>query len=113
MGLPGLAVHEARCLFREIVRLHQTKLPEKMRGLGDAFLKREFRQHLFGGTCTPRQFEMFMAHWRKYGATIRRQENVIGKKMMKTEREKLSEEQRRQYDKLRRAVAREAAEKET
>lgn len=52
-------------LFRQILRLHRTKLPPPMRAMGDTYVRDEFSRHLRGNT-SQEQWRVFMQEWQRY-----------------------------------------------
>ena len=56
-------------LYRHLLRLHRVKLPPTMRQLGDAYVKKEFRDHR---TAKPEFVRGFLAAWEKYAADLER-----------------------------------------
>lgn len=52
-------------LYRQVLRLHRTKLAGPVRSLGDSFAREEFQQHLRGKT-TPAQWQRFGESWSEY-----------------------------------------------
>jgi hypothetical protein len=79
------------------MKLHQTKLPLPMKSIGDSYVRKEFRIHMYSGTCSKAQFEQFLSAWKSYASTIRAQPEVVGKP--------LSEKQRDQLDELEKATS--------
>lgn len=56
--------------YRQLRRLHRSKLPPPMRDVGDRYLKAEFAAHLRGST-TREQWDAFIIEWQKYADTLR------------------------------------------
>ncbi|KIZ01587.1 hypothetical protein MNEG_6373 [Monoraphidium neglectum] len=52
-------------LYRQVLRVHRTKLPGPLRSLGDSYVKGEVRRHLKGKT-TPQQWREFQGQWAAY-----------------------------------------------
>jgi hypothetical protein len=64
MSSSGASRSAALKLYRSILRAHANHLPPNMRGLGDAYVKSEFRLHK-AATNTD-QLAQFYAEWQKY-----------------------------------------------
>jgi len=62
-------------LYRSILRLHRTKLPPKMRGLGDTYVKAEFRLHR---SAKPQFLGSFFKAWDGYAESLRQRTSVTG-----------------------------------
>ncbi|CAK0896427.1 unnamed protein product [Prorocentrum cordatum] len=77
MGLPAIVNAEGKGLFRSIMRMHRTKLPQTMRSLGDAYVRKEFRLH-YKPEVEGKHRTMFVGEWKKYVAMISSQEDVVG-----------------------------------
>lgn len=58
-----MASTRALSLYRSLLRAHKTHLPSEMRGLGDAYVKSEFRLHK---SAEPEQVQRFFTEWEKY-----------------------------------------------
>ena len=54
----------ALSLYKSILRAHSSHLPPRMRQLGDAYVKSEFRLHK--SVTKPEQLEAFFTEWRSY-----------------------------------------------
>jgi len=91
-------------LFRDIMTLHRTKLPPAMRSLGDSYVRKEFKTHMYSGTCSKAQFEQFLTAWNSYAATIRAQEVVTGKSLTPEQKRLLNEKQQDQLNELEKAT---------
>lgn len=98
------ATRRALTLFREIMTLHRTKLPPVMRSLGDSYVRKEFKTHMYSGTCSKAQFEQFLTAWSSYAATIRAQETVTGKSLTPEQKRLLNEKQKDQLEELEKAT---------
>eukprot|EP00568_Trieres_chinensis_P015537 CAMPEP_0183321458 /NCGR_PEP_ID=MMETSP0160_2-20130417/68927_1 /TAXON_ID=2839 ORGANISM="Odontella Sinensis, Strain Grunow 1884" /NCGR_SAMPLE_ID=MMETSP0160_2 /ASSEMBLY_ACC=CAM_ASM_000250 /LENGTH=132 /DNA_ID=CAMNT_0025488401 /DNA_START=54 /DNA_END=452 /DNA_ORIENTATION=+ len=59
----------ALSLYRSILRAHADYLPREMRGLGDAYVKSEFRLHR--SVKDSRQLQQFYGGWTEYLEGIR------------------------------------------
>ena len=62
-------------LYRGILRLHKEKLPVQMRGLGDAYVKSEFRLHK---TAKPSFLPNFFKAWNEYAEGLQQQSSQTG-----------------------------------
>jgi hypothetical protein len=87
-------------IFKEIMVLHRTKLPPAMRVLGDTYVRKEFRIHMYGGKCSRNQFDQFLTAWRSYAEMIRSQEEVTGRPLTQEQKRLLNDEQKSQLDQL-------------
>ena len=56
-------------LYRQILRVHQEKLPLPLQDLGNSYARDEFRRHRDEPT-TEQQWAIFRAEWRKYVAML-------------------------------------------
>ena len=92
-------------LYREIISLHQTKLPLPMKSIGDSYVRKEFRIHMYSGTCSKAQFDQFLSAWKSYASTIRSQPEVVGKPLSEEQKRLLNEKQRDQLEELEKATA--------
>mmetsp|Transcript_80394 Transcript_80394/g.126817 ORF Transcript_80394/g.126817 Transcript_80394/m.126817 type:complete len:107 (+) Transcript_80394:42-362(+) len=99
MALPLQLVGEGKVLFRSILRMHRTKLPEKMRALGDPYVRKEFRLH-YKPDVTDKYRSMFIKQWNEYLETLSTQVTVVGKEMSEEQRSKLDATQRKQVEDL-------------
>ncbi|KZP00859.1 ACN9-domain-containing protein [Calocera viscosa TUFC12733] len=81
-------------LYRALLRAHR-KLPGEMRGLGDGYVKSEFRRHQT--TTNPVHIMGFLSQWSMYLSELLQQSSspsgVRGKKMDPTVFDKMSDEQ--------------------
>ena len=84
--------------------LHRTKLPPAMRSLGDSYVRKEFKTHMYSGTCSKAQFEQFLTAWSSYATTIRAQESVTGKSLTPEQKRLLNEKQKDQLEELEKAT---------
>jgi hypothetical protein len=87
-------------LFKDIMVLHRDKLSPAMKALGDNYVRKEFRIHMYGGSCSNAQFEQFLTAWKSYADLIRSQQNVTGKPMSAEQKRLLNEKQRSQLEEL-------------
>eukprot|EP00928_Gymnodinium_smaydae_P079554 TRINITY_DN63456_c0_g1_i1.p2 TRINITY_DN63456_c0_g1~~TRINITY_DN63456_c0_g1_i1.p2 ORF type:complete len:106 (-),score=21.25 TRINITY_DN63456_c0_g1_i1:48-365(-) len=89
-------VGEGRALFRAIMRLHREKLADpRMRSLGDAYVRREFKLH-FAPDVKESHRGMFFKEWRSYVQTIGGQATVRGQELSDDQRGKLNNDQKKQ-----------------
>ena len=95
---------DALQLFRVIMRLHRSKLPFAMKSIGDSYVRKEFRTHMYSGTCSQAQFVQFLSAWRSYADMIRSQDNVVGKPLSEEQKRLLTEKQKDQLDELEKAT---------
>jgi hypothetical protein len=65
----------ALALYRGILRLHKEKLPVQMRGLGDAYVKSEFRLHK---TAKLSFLPSFFKAWNEYADGLKQQSSQTG-----------------------------------
>ncbi|CAK0896426.1 unnamed protein product [Prorocentrum cordatum] len=99
MGLPAIVNAEGKGLFRSIMRMHRTKLPQTMRSLGDAYVRKEFRLH-YKPEVEGKHRTMFVGEWKKYVAMISSQEDVVGQELTSDQRGKLNDDQKKQLGEL-------------
>ena len=67
-------------VFRMCMRLHREKLPDDLRGLGDSYVRKEFRRTMVGST-TPEQMEMLKKNLENIsGAYMSPGSGCVGKK---------------------------------
>lgn len=92
-------------LYKEIMTLHKTKLPPPMKALGDNYVRREFRIHMYGGSCSTAQFDQFLNAWNSYADLIRTQEAVTGKPLSSEQKRLLNDKQRSQLEELKDATS--------
>lgn len=98
------ATRQGLQLFREIMFLHKTKLPFAMKSIGDSYVRKEFRLHMYSGTCSRAQFDQFLSAWRSYADMIRSQETVVGKPLSDEQKRLLNEKQTGQLEELEKAT---------
>lgn len=60
------------------MRLHRDKLPPIMRQLGDVYVRKEFRTHMYSAKCSIPQFDQFLKSWRVYHQTLLSQAKITG-----------------------------------
>jgi hypothetical protein len=82
--------------------LHKDKLPGPMKSIGDAYIRKEFKVHMYSGTCSKVQFEQFLSAWRSYADTISTQESVVGKPLSSEQKRLLNDTQLSQLEELER-----------
>jgi hypothetical protein len=92
-------------LYKEIFVLHRIKLPPAMKALGDMYLRKEFKTHMYRGNCSRTQFEQFINAWKSYAEMIRSQESVTGKPLSAEQRRLLNDSQRGQLEELEKATS--------
>lgn len=63
-GASGAAL--LRAGYRQVLRVHRQKLPPPMRGLGDAYAGKEFRDWAAAANVTPQQWNEFRLQWERY-----------------------------------------------
>lgn len=90
-------------LFRQVLRMHQRKLPQLARDLGDRYVRQEFRA--IGSADkqpTVDQETAFMAEWRDYISHLAIEADLlgVGRDLSDDVVESLSDEQRLQLQKL-------------
>lgn len=94
---------EQLSLFRQVLRMHQRKLPPVARDLGDRYVRQEFRA--IGSADkqpTAQQEEVFMAEWRDYMSHLAIEADLlgVGRDLSDDVIESLSDDQRAQLQKL-------------
>lgn len=92
-------------LYKDILVLHSAKLPAAMKALGDMYVRKEFKTHMYKGNCSRTQFEQFMNAWKSYADMIRSQQTVTGKPLSAEQRRLLNDSQRGQLEELERATS--------
>jgi hypothetical protein len=92
-------------LYKEIFVLHRIKLPPAMKALGDMYVRKEFKMHMYKGNCSRTQFEQFINAWKSYAEMIRSQETVTGKPLSAEQRRLLNDSQRGQLEELEKATS--------
>mmetsp|Transcript_53736 Transcript_53736/g.143783 ORF Transcript_53736/g.143783 Transcript_53736/m.143783 type:complete len:102 (-) Transcript_53736:64-369(-) len=92
---------ETMQLFREIMRLHRTKLPTAMRSLGDTYVRKEFRVHC-KADVKPAHLQMFTREWQNYVQHISMQATVKGEELSEEQRQKLNSDQQQKLADLER-----------
>ena len=63
-GSTGRGKDVAISLYRNILRAHKRYLPHEMKGLGDSYVKNEFR--LFKNVKDENQLDQFYSSWQQY-----------------------------------------------
>ena len=84
---------QALTLYRNIMRLHRDKLPPIMRQLGDVYIRKEFRTHMYSAKCSLPQFDQFLKSWALYHQTLLSQQKVIGDNLSDEATKKLNDDQ--------------------
>lgn len=92
-------------LFKGIMRLHEQKLEGPMKSLGDSYVRKEFKIHMYSGTCSNVQFDQFLSAWDSYATTIRSQASVVGKPLSTEQKRLLNETQQSQLGELERETS--------
>ncbi len=87
------------------MRLHEQKLEGPMRSLGNSYVRREFKIHMYSGTCSNVQFEQFLSAWESYATTIKSQPSVVGKSLSTEQKRLLNEKQQSQLSELERETS--------
>ena len=75
-----------------------------MKSIGDSYVRKEFKIHMYSGTCSKVQFEQFLSAWRSYADMIFSQETVKGKPLTEEQRRLLNDKQRDQLEELEKAT---------
>ena len=83
-------------LYRRLIRLHRQKLTTAKRSLGDAYLKKEFRDHRF---AKPEFVKGFIIEWSRYADELEKRGDV-GSDLPRDVLESLSDEQKSMLLKL-------------
>ena len=65
MNAPRTAAAPILSLFKEIMKVHRTKLAGQLKDIGDDYVRHEFRNHLRGKT-TQNQWQQFVKQWKGY-----------------------------------------------
>jgi hypothetical protein len=91
-------------IYKEIMLLHRIKLPLPMKALGDMYVRKEFKIHMYKGNCSRTQFEQFLNAWNSYAEMIKTQENVTGKPFTAEQKRLLNDSQRSQLEELEKAT---------
>lgn len=95
-------------LFRRIMRLHRTKLPQVHRAVGDRYVRQEFRAMGEAGGKRPKQEheEQFMQQWVEYAQHLEVEADLfgIGRDMSDTDIRTLSDDQVEQLGKIQASV---------
>ena len=86
--------------FKDIMILHKHKLPPALKALGDTYVRKEFKVHMYGGKCSRSQFEQFLTAWRSYAEMVRNQAEVTGKPLSQEQKRLLNEQQKSQLEQL-------------
>eukprot|EP00933_Yihiella_yeosuensis_P028873 TRINITY_DN2265_c0_g2_i1.p1 TRINITY_DN2265_c0_g2~~TRINITY_DN2265_c0_g2_i1.p1 ORF type:complete len:105 (-),score=22.08 TRINITY_DN2265_c0_g2_i1:125-439(-) len=92
-------IGEGKSLYRSIMRLHRTKLDVRMRSLGDAYCRKEFRLH-YKPDVKDQHRVMFVREWKGYVDMISNQETVVGQELSAEQKSKLNDQQQVQLDSL-------------
>jgi len=88
-------------LYRAILRAHRT-LPQEMRALGDAYVRKEFRDHR---SAKAEQVARFLEGWEDYLQALNPGAAQRGRDLSAEELAALNPEQAEQLDKMRGSVA--------
>lgn len=95
-------------LFRRIMRLHQRKLPDIHRAVGDRYVRQEFRSMGEGGGKQPtaQQEAQFMQLWVEYAQHLEVDADLfgIGRDMSDDDIDSMSDEQAHQLSKIEQSV---------
>ena len=83
-------------LYRRLLRLHRQKLSATKRSLGDAYLKKEFRDHR---TAKPEFVRGFITEWSRYADELEKRGDV-GSDLPREVVESLNDEQKAMLSKL-------------
>ena len=75
-----------------------------MKAIGDKYVRKEFKIHMYGGSCSNAQFEQFINAWRSYSDMIRAQETVTGKPLSAEQKRLLNDKQKSQLEELEEAT---------
>ena len=75
------------------MRLHRDKLPVIMRQLGDVYVRKEFRTHMYSAKVSMIQFDQFLNSWKQYQTTLESQPKVTGEPLPVEAKQKLTDEQ--------------------
>jgi len=87
-------------LYRRLLRLHRQKLPATKRTLGDAYLKKEFRDHR---SAKPEFVKGFIVEWSRYADELEKRGDV-GTDLAKEVLAAMSPEQKVMLEKLKRST---------
>ena len=81
-------------LYRNILRLHEEKLPVVMKSLGNSYVRQEFRIHMYGLKTSESQFDMFLVAWHTYSKKLASQASVIGEALAPEQKKLLNDDQK-------------------
>ena len=88
-------------LFKQIKRVHHGKLTGAMKALGDSYVRREFKLHMYGLKCSEVQFQQFIDAWTDYARKLDSQPTIVGEPMSVEQRRLLNDEQKAKLRTLR------------
>ena len=75
-----------------------------MRSLGDSYVRKEFKVHVYGLKCSEAQYQLFLKSWREYAEKLNSQPTVVGESMTSDQRKLLNDEQKARLRLLREEV---------
>ena len=92
---------EVLALYRRILQLHRAKLPQDMRKLGDAYVRKEWRDHK---TAASSYVPLFLEAWTQYADDLQRAKDVkqVGRDLNPKVVSEMTDEQRMMLAKLER-----------
>jgi len=88
-------------LYRNILRLHRTKLDPQMRVLGDRYVREEFKLHK---TAKEDFVKGFLNEWQQYHAMLKERENAFGQDLSPEEQNLLDQQQQNMLKELKDAA---------
>ena len=97
--MSGYLRKDVLSLYARILRLHKSRLPAELRGLGDAYVKAEFRAHR---DAKEEFVAPFMEQWKDYANELhaQQQDGRIGKDLSEDDAARLNDEQKLQLHRL-------------
>ncbi|TMW55825.1 hypothetical protein Poli38472_008473 [Pythium oligandrum] len=88
-------------LYRRILTLHRRKLEPRMRVLGDAYVRDEFRRHK---DAADKFVPLFMQEWEQYVTMLSQKQDRFGRELSESERALMNSEQQEKLQSLRDAA---------
>ena len=96
-----MRTRQALSLYKRIIRLHEQKLPQVMKSLGDTYIRKEFKIHMYGMKCSESQFEVFLKTWDNYASKLEESTEVSGSPLTPEQRKLLNDDQKAKLRELR------------
>ncbi|KAJ0403751.1 hypothetical protein ATCC90586_006561 [Pythium insidiosum] len=97
------AAHKSHVLglYRRILTLHKRKLDPRMRVLGDAYVRDEFRRHK---DAAAKFVPLFLQEWEQYATVLSQKDDQFGRDLAESDRVLLNDEQREKLQSLKDAA---------